>query len=129
MGHVAQTGTSFELDEYISQKPVTLSWPPWSSISPGPTPDTDNTPPKAIMSAVFTCTACAITFEDLDSLKKHYKSDWHRYNLRRKVAGLEPVDQQDFDRRLAVALGSSAPRVDVQQRCEVCRKNLRSEGL
>ncbi|CAN0486274.1 unnamed protein product, partial [Ectocarpus sp. 8 AP-2014] len=64
-----------------------------------------------------------------DAHKTHYKLDWHRYNLRRKVAGLAPVDQGDFDRRLAAALGSDAPKADFQARCLECRKSFRSEGL
>ncbi|CAM9160679.1 unnamed protein product, partial [Laminaria digitata] len=55
------------------------------------------------MASVFTCTACAVSFSDSDAHKLHYKLDWHRYNLKRKVAGLGPVDQHDFDRRLAAA--------------------------
>lgn len=81
------------------------------------------------MAAMFTCTACAVTFDDSEAHKTHYKLDWHRYNLRRKVAGLAPVDQGDFDRRLAAALGSSAPKPEFQGRCKECRKSFRSEGL
>jgi hypothetical protein len=33
---------------------------------------------------------------------RSYKSDWHRYNLRRRAAGLAPIDKQVFERvRLA----------------------------
>ncbi|CAN0420829.1 unnamed protein product, partial [Ectocarpus sp. 8 AP-2014] len=81
------------------------------------------------MPPTLTCTACAVTFSTLDAHKAHYKLDWHRYNLRRKVAGLAPVDQGDFDRRLAAALGSDAPKADFQARCLECRKSFRSEGL
>ncbi|CAM9790896.1 unnamed protein product [Ectocarpus sp. 12 AP-2014] len=81
------------------------------------------------MPPTLTCTACAITFSTSDAHKTHYKLDWHRYNLRRKVAGLAPVDQSDFDRRLAAALGSDAPKENFQARCTECRKSFRSEGL
>lgn len=30
-------------------------------------------------------------FTDKESLAEHYRSDFHRYNLKRKVAGLPPV--------------------------------------
>eukprot|EP00752_Nemacystus_decipiens_P007806 g6972.t1 len=81
------------------------------------------------MASVFTCTACAVSFSTSEAHKAHYKLDWHRYNLRRKVAGLAPVDQGDFDRRLAAALGTDAPKAEFQGRCKVCRKSFRSEGL
>lgn len=81
------------------------------------------------MASVFTCTACNVSFSTSEAHKAHYKLDWHRYNLRRKVAELAPVDQGDFDRRLAAALGSGGPKTDFQGRCKECRKSFRSEGL
>eukprot|EP00903_Cladosiphon_okamuranus_P014486 g13437.t1 len=81
------------------------------------------------MASVFTCTACAVSFSTSEAHKAHYKLDWHRYNLRRKVAGLAPVDQGDFDRRLAAALGTNAPKAEFKAVCKVCRKSFRSEGL
>ncbi|CAM9373248.1 unnamed protein product, partial [Discosporangium mesarthrocarpum] len=79
--------------------------------------------------ATFTCTACALTFEDVDAHKAHYRLDWHRYNLRRKVAGLGPVDRREFEQRLAAALGTSAPKPDFHGQCKSCRKSFRSEAL
>ena len=32
--------------------------------------------------------------------KEHYKSDWHRYNLKRKVADLPPVTAENFQERV-----------------------------
>jgi hypothetical protein len=40
-------------------------------------------------------------FPDEASLKEHYQSDLHRYNLKRKVAGLPPVTKDWFDARKA----------------------------
>ena len=34
----------------------------------------------------LTChTAPGVAFTTMDELKAHYRSDWHRYNLKRKV--------------------------------------------
>ena len=45
----------------------------------------------------LTChTAPGVAFTSMDALKEHYKSDWHRYNLKRKVAGLPVVGQDLF---------------------------------
>lgn len=33
----------------------------------------------------LTCNACNKEFNDDAEQKLHYKSDWHRYNLKRKV--------------------------------------------
>lgn len=38
-------------------------------------------------------------FPDKQSLAEHYASDLHRYNLKRKVAGLPPVTKEWFDAR------------------------------
>ncbi len=38
-------------------------------------------------------------FPDKQSLAEHYASDLHRYNLKRKVAGLPPVTKDWFDAR------------------------------
>jgi pre-60S factor REI1 len=49
-------------------------------------------------------TAPGVTFGDRDELQAHYRSDWHRYNLKRKVANLLPVKKEDFERRRDEAL-------------------------
>jgi pre-60S factor REI1 len=38
--------------------------------------------------AEFYCSTSGTTFRDKDALTEHYKSDLHRYNLKRKVAGV-----------------------------------------
>lgn len=38
-------------------------------------------------------------FPDKQALAEHYASDLHRYNLKRKVAGLPPVTKDWFDAR------------------------------
>ncbi len=38
-------------------------------------------------------------FTNEAALKEHYQSDLHRYNLKRKVAGLPPVTKEWFDAR------------------------------
>lgn len=57
------------------------------------------------------CSTSGTFFSDKDTLTEHYKSDFHRYNLKRKVAGLPPVTKEWFDARkeqlLATAAGAS----------------------
>lgn len=53
-------------------------------------------------------TAPGVEFEDRASLQAHYKSDWHRYNLKRKVAGLPPLPKDQFEARKAAALAARA---------------------
>ena len=57
--------------------------------------------------APVTCfTAPGVTFTDRQSLHEHYKSDWHRYNLKRKVAGLPPLPKAQFEARKEAALAA-----------------------
>ena len=48
---------------------------------------------------LFTCLNCHIAFDQADAQRAHYKTDWHRYNLRRKAADLPPVTQESFQAR------------------------------
>lgn len=59
--------------------------------------------------AGITCfTAPGIMLTDRAALHEHYRSEWHRYNLKRKVAGLAPLSKADFDARKAAALAARA---------------------
>jgi hypothetical protein len=47
----------------------------------------------------MTCRSCAVTFDQQEQ-KAHYKSDLHRFNLKRKVANMPPVTQEVFDQKV-----------------------------
>ena len=48
----------------------------------------------------FTCyTAPGVTFANEEEMKEHYRSEWHRQNLKRKVAGLAPLTREAFEER------------------------------
>lgn len=52
----------------------------------------------------LTChTAPGVVFTSMEELKEHYRSDWHRYNLNRKVALLPVVGKELFERVVAQA--------------------------
>ena len=46
----------------------------------------------------FTCLACRVTFINAELQREHYRSEWHRYNLKRKVAELPPVTKEAFEK-------------------------------
>ncbi|GLC35863.1 hypothetical protein PLESTM_000376600 [Pleodorina starrii] len=56
----------------------------------------------------FYCSTSGTYFADLQSLSEHYKSDFHRYNLKRKVAGLPPVTKEWFEARKAQLSSAAA---------------------
>lgn len=42
------------------------------------------------------CPTCLQNFATLESHKLHYKSDFHRYNLKRKMVKLAPISEEQF---------------------------------
>lgn len=76
----------------------------------------------------LTCNACNREFDDDAEQKLHYRSEWHRYNLKRKVAGVPGVTEALFQaRQLALAeeneKTSEAPKLYC---CALCGKEYRS---
>jgi pre-60S factor REI1 len=49
---------------------------------------------------LFTCLACQVAFYTADDQRDHYRTDWHRYNLKRRVADMPPVTAQVFADKL-----------------------------
>lgn len=45
----------------------------------------------------FSCLSCGASFPTSNDQRSHYKSEWHRYNLKRKISGLSSISKEDFD--------------------------------
>lgn len=54
--------------------------------------------------ALTSTTAPGKTFVSRGDLADHYKSDWHKYNLKRREAGLILLEENEFQARLKAAL-------------------------
>jgi len=50
--------------------------------------------------STFTCLNCSVKFQSPDAQRDHFKTDWHRYNLKRKIAELPPVSVEGFEKLL-----------------------------
>ncbi|GMM34890.1 Reh1 protein [Saccharomycopsis crataegensis] len=50
----------------------------------------------ATNSSTFSCNTCGIRFITSESQKSHMKSEWHRYNLKRRVADLPTISSETF---------------------------------
>lgn len=50
--------------------------------------------PKNVLNR--TCNTCSLQFENEEEQFQHFKSDWHSFNLKLKVAGVVPVSFQDY---------------------------------
>jgi pre-60S factor REI1 len=45
----------------------------------------------------LTCISCKMMFPTAKDQREHYKTDLHRFNLKRKVANLPPVTKEVFE--------------------------------
>lgn len=45
----------------------------------------------------FTCLCCRIKVQSAELQRSHFKSEWHLYNLKRRVCELDPVDLEYFE--------------------------------
>lgn len=48
----------------------------------------------------FTCNTCGIKFVTADLQRQHMKTDWHRYNLKRRVASLPSISSDVFAEKI-----------------------------
>ena len=58
------------------------------------------------------------------------RSDWHRYNLKRRIADLPPVSSDDYNEKVLAAQATNkaaAAQAAYVQSCAVCRKTYYSE--
>ncbi|GAA5908379.1 hypothetical protein JCM6882_007921 [Rhodosporidiobolus microsporus] len=80
----------------------------------------------------YTCLSCSLAFVDAASQREHYATELHRYNARRKVAGLAPVSQETFDDKIKERtgqLGQQGGQQDEAQKrlaCKACNKTFAS---
>ena len=42
------------------------------------------------------CRTCQVSFGDEEEYRSHYRDDWHRYNLKTKLRGKDPLSQEEF---------------------------------
>lgn len=52
----------------------------------------------------YTCICCRIKFDSADLQRGHFKTEWHSYNLKRRVCNLDPIDLDSF-----VTIQAAAP--------------------
>lgn len=50
-----------------------------------------------VVSDSLSCSFCNTIFEDKAQQRLHYKLDWHRYNLKQRLNGLRPINEDKFN--------------------------------
>ena len=79
--------------------------------------------------ALFTCISCQVGFPTSEGQRNHMKSDWHRYNLKRKVISLPPLDAEMFRAKVVnLREEESLANQQVTGTCVVCQKTYNSRG-
>ncbi|MCJ1293528.1 hypothetical protein MMC34_005083 [Xylographa carneopallida] len=79
----------------------------------------------------FTCVTCAIAFRSSDLQRGHMRGDWHRYNLKRRVASLPPLSSEIFAEKVLNAQAHSsaaAAKASFERSCTACQKTYYSEN-
>lgn len=80
---------------------------------------------------MWTCTACRLTFGSFEEQKDHFRLDWHRYNLKRKVVELPPVTLEQFEARMQKVLQDKQAQIanDPKQKQKIKREAMEKAGV
>ncbi|KAF9146447.1 hypothetical protein BGX30_000069 [Mortierella sp. GBA39] len=78
--------------------------------------------PTATIGQATTCLTCGIRLPSLETQQLHHKSDWHTYNLKRKMVGLPPVFAEVFSQLVTASREQANPEEVAQPECVPCSK-------
>jgi pre-60S factor REI1 len=73
----------------------------------------------------ITCTACRILLKAQEDAKSHYKSEFHTYNLKRKLVQLEPVSEETFLEKKMTT--TKLHQSTLEFKCALCNSTFRSK--
>ncbi|KFY22325.1 hypothetical protein V493_06659 [Pseudogymnoascus sp. VKM F-4281 (FW-2241)] len=79
----------------------------------------------------YTCNTCQVAFRNSELQRGHMRSDWHRYNLKRRVTSLPPISSDVFAEKVVAAQASSnaaATKAAYEKTCAACEKTYFSEN-
>ncbi|GAB5355395.1 hypothetical protein AAMO2058_000201900 [Amorphochlora amoebiformis] len=74
----------------------------------------------------FVCGKCNFVISSTEERDVHYKSYWHRYNVKRTCEGLHPVSYEVFQKKLAVITKGTKEEKKETLRCDICKKTFAS---
>jgi pre-60S factor REI1 len=79
----------------------------------------------------FTCNTCQVAFRSSELQRAHMQTDWHRYNLKRRVASLPPLSSEIFTEKVLAnkaTAAASAAKASFEKSCTICQKTYFSEN-
>ncbi|CAD8168466.1 unnamed protein product [Paramecium pentaurelia] len=76
------------------------------------------------------CSNCQITIPNDQEYQAHYRSDFHRYNIRRRLMNLESVSFEIFQKKFLESQSNTSCSSSQAQTysCTTCKKNFFSSG-
>lgn len=81
------------------------------------------------VSSTLLCNACQYTITTADDRTAHYRTEWHRYNIKRRVAGLQPINQSLFQQQIQLLNNKKLieSQNKVTSKCVLCNKLFHSD--
>jgi pre-60S factor REI1 len=79
----------------------------------------------------FTCNTCQVAFRSSELQRAHMQADWHRYNLKRRVASLPPLSSEIFTEKVLAnkaTAAATAAKAAFEKLCSPCQKTYFSEN-
>jgi pre-60S factor REI1 len=79
----------------------------------------------------FTCNTCQVAFRSSELQRAHMQTDWHRYNLKRRVASLPPLSSEIFTEKVLAnkaTAAATAAKASFEKLCSPCQKTYFSEN-
>ncbi|KAF2193333.1 hypothetical protein K469DRAFT_651664 [Zopfia rhizophila CBS 207.26] len=79
----------------------------------------------------FTCNSCQVAFKRSEDQRAHMQTDWHRYNLKRRVASLPPLSSEIFTEKVLAnkaSAAATAAKASFEKYCQACQKSYYSEN-
>jgi len=79
----------------------------------------------------FTCNTCQVAFRSSELQRAHMQTDWHRYNLKRRVASLPPLSSEIFTEKVIAnkaTAAATAAKASFEKLCSACQKTYFSEN-
>ncbi|KAF8420220.1 C2H2 type zinc-finger-domain-containing protein [Tirmania nivea] len=92
-------------------------------------------PPAAaaalLSSHPFTCNTCQVAFRSSEQQRSHMHTDWHRYNLKRRITSLPPLASEVFAEKVLHIQATNRiehERATFCKECKTCSKTYFSEN-
>ncbi|KAF3908148.1 hypothetical protein AA313_de0200168 [Arthrobotrys entomopaga] len=79
----------------------------------------------------FTCNTCQVAFKSSDGQRNHMHTDWHRYNLKRRIAELPPISSEIFAEKVLSSQAAdreARDRASFEKPCQACGRTYYSQN-